>query len=60
VSCCPVHSLGVGCGEDGVHDFGAGGEDGTQFAAVDDFGGAGAGVPGEASEWLRPAYEGVT
>jgi hypothetical protein len=38
--------------EDGVHDFGAGGEDGAEFAAVDDFGGACAGVPGEPGDFL--------
>jgi hypothetical protein len=29
----------LGCGEELVHDFGAGGDDGSQFAAVDDLGG---------------------
>ena len=38
--------------EDLVHDFGAGGDHRAQFAAVDDFGGAGAGVPGQAGDLL--------
>src|ERR1043166_6433740 len=43
---------GLGCGEELVHDFGAGGDDGPECAAVDDLGGAGGGVPGEAGDLL--------
>jgi hypothetical protein len=35
--------------EDRVHDLGSGSQDWPQFAAVDDLGGAGAGVSGEAA-----------
>ena len=35
-----------------VHDLGAGGDDGSQFAAVDDLGGAGGGVAGEPGDLL--------
>jgi hypothetical protein len=40
------------CCEELVHDLGADGDDGSQFAAVDDFGGAGGGVPGQAGDLL--------
>jgi hypothetical protein len=43
---------GLGCCEELVHDFGAGGDDGSQFAAVDGFGGAGGGVSDEAGDFL--------
>src|SRR5215471_7005433 len=43
---------GLGCREELVHDFGAGGDDGPQFAAVDDLGGAGGGVPGQPGDLL--------
>src|SRR6185437_13899561 len=43
---------GAGSGEELVHDLGAGGDDGPEFAAVDDLGGAGGGVPGEAGDLL--------
>jgi hypothetical protein len=38
--------------EELVHDFGAGGDDGPELAAVDDFGGPGGGVPDEAGDFL--------
>src|SRR5690242_17888849 len=38
--------------EDLVHDLGSGGDHGAQFSAVDDFGGARAGVPGQAGDLL--------
>src|SRR5690242_5244673 len=38
--------------EELVHDLGAGGDHRVQFAAVDDFGGAGAGMPGQAGDLL--------
>jgi hypothetical protein len=38
--------------EELVHDFGAGGDDGSEFAAVDEFGGAGGGVSDEAGDFL--------
>ena len=40
------------CSEEPVHDLGACGDDRPQFPAVDDFGGAGGGVPGEAGDLL--------
>ena len=43
---------GLGLCEELVHDFGTGGDDGPEFAAVDDFGGAGGGVPDEAGDLL--------
>jgi hypothetical protein len=43
---------GLGSCEEFVHDFGAGGDDRPQFAAVDDLGGPGGGVPGQASDFL--------
>src|SRR5206468_512449 len=43
---------GLGFCEELVHDLGAGGDDGPEFAAVDDLGGAGGGVPGEAGDLL--------
>src|SRR5260370_18389616 len=42
----------LACSEQIVHDLGAGGDDGSQFAAVDDLGGAGGGVPGQARDLL--------
>src|SRR6516225_12325576 len=45
--------VGLGCCEEFVHDLGAGGDDGPQFAAVDDLGGAGGGVPGQAGDLLN-------
>jgi hypothetical protein len=50
----PAVGLGRGLGlcEQLVHDFGAGGDDGSEFAAVDDFCGAGGGVPDEAGDFL--------
>src|SRR5579864_7365933 len=43
---------GLGRCEELVHDLGAGGDDGPQFAAVDDLGGAGGGVAGQAGDLL--------
>ena len=43
---------GLNSREELVHDLGAGGDDGPQFAAVDDLGGAGGGVPGQAGDLL--------
>src|SRR5207247_2182533 len=42
----------LGCCEELVHDLGAGGDDGPEFAAVDDLGGAGGGVPGQPGDLL--------
>jgi hypothetical protein len=38
--------------EELVHDLGAGGDDRSQFAAVDHLGGAGGGVPDQAGDFL--------
>jgi hypothetical protein len=43
---------GLGLCEQLVHDFGAGGDDASEFAAVVDFGGAGGGMPDEAGDFL--------
>src|SRR5690348_13645026 len=43
---------GLGSGEELVHDLGAFGDHRSQFAAVDDLGGAGGGVPDEAGDLL--------
>jgi hypothetical protein len=43
---------GLGFCEELVHDLGACGDDRSQFAAVDDLGGAGGGVSDEASDLL--------
>src|ERR1039457_29936 len=43
---------GLGWCEELAHDFGACGDDGSEFAAVDDFGGAGGGVSDEAGGFL--------
>jgi hypothetical protein len=43
---------GPACSEELVHDQGAGGDDRPQFAAVDDLGGPGGGVPGQAGDLL--------
>src|SRR5258706_7093240 len=43
---------GLASAEELVHDLGAGGDDGAEFAAVDDLGGAGGGVPDEAGDLL--------
>jgi hypothetical protein len=43
---------GLGSCEEFVHDLRAGGNDGSQFAAVDDLGCAGRGVPDEAGDLL--------
>src|SRR5690348_8214407 len=48
----PVGAQGLGCGEEFAYDLGAGGDDGSEFAAVDDLGGAGRGVPGQAGDFL--------
>jgi hypothetical protein len=39
-------------GEEVVEGGGAGGDDGAEFLAVDQFGGAGGGVPGDAGDFL--------
>src|SRR6266568_9333816 len=51
-SAAPGAARGLGSCEELVHDLGAGGDDGPQFAAVDDLGGAGGGVPGQAGDLL--------
>jgi len=43
---------GLGCGEELVHDLGACCDDWSQFAAVDDLGSAGGGVPDQAGDFL--------
>ena len=43
---------GLGCGEEFVHDLGAAGDDGSEFAAVDDLGGAGGGVLDQVGDLL--------
>src|SRR5690348_1537758 len=44
--------MGLASAEELVHDLGAGGDDRPQFAAVDDLGGAGGGVPGQPGDLL--------
>jgi len=54
--CRPTRE-GLGSGEELVHDLGAGGDDGSRFAAVDDLGSADGGVPGQAAGSLsRPTW----
>jgi hypothetical protein len=49
--CRPTRE-GLGSGEELVHDLGAGGDDGSWFASVDDLGRADGGVPGQAGDLL--------